>query len=184
MDGYHISQAQLQAMGELGQLIGDADGSVGKTTTFDDLMRRRGAPWTFDPEALFQDLRAAKVAHFGAFPLYDRMISDPVPDQIHVTKEHRIVLCEGNYLLAFDDPAWEPLKAIWDDAWLIDVPEAILKERLVGRHLRTWTAVKEARFGKGRRGAEAKTESSDLKHARWIYRTSRSHANLIIRNDN
>lgn len=183
MDGYHFPQSQLKAMGDEGRLIGDADATAGETTTFDDLMKRRGAPWTFDPVRLNLDLHAVKAAQHGSLPLYDRSISDPVPDQIHVTKDHRIIFCEGNYVLAFDDPAWKPLKEIWDDTWLIYVAEPVLKERLVGRHLKTWTALKEERFGKGRAGAEAKTESSDLKHARWVDRMSRAHAAVIIRND-
>lgn len=193
MDGYHISQSKLNAIGELGLRIGDDSVEVATavagnqentsaTTTFDDLMRRRGAPWTFDVNQLCKDLQAAKMSGEGSFPIYDRNISDPVPDQICVTKEHCIIFCEGNYLLALDDSAFKPLEAIWDGKWLINVPESVLKDRLVHRHLKTWTAAKEERFGKGRAGAEAKTESSDLKNARWVYQTSRAHADLVIHN--
>lgn len=115
--------------------------------------------------------------------MYDRSISDPVDNQIHVTPDHTIVFSEGNYLLANDDAAWTPLSVLWDDAWFIDVSEDVLKERLVNRHLENWTAAKEARFGPGRIGATAKVESSDLINARWVYRTSQQHACVRIRNE-
>jgi pantothenate kinase len=189
MDGYHILQADLRIMGQQGRLIGDAhdataiENGSSTPTTFDDLMRRRGAPWTFDPTRLYTDLQRAKTLGNGSFPLYDRSISDPVPDQVHVKSEHAIVFCEGNYLLAFDDPAWQPLQSLWDDTWFIDASEHVLRQRLVSRHLATWTAAKEARFGLGRVGALAKIESSDLKNAQWVYQMSRHHAALIVSND-
>jgi len=40
MDGYHYTRAQLRAMGE-------ADGAQ---YTYEQLLARRGAPWTFDPK--------------------------------------------------------------------------------------------------------------------------------------
>jgi pantothenate kinase len=184
MDGYHYTQAQLRIMSESGQRIRDPDASTtsGEVATFDDLMKRRGAPWTFDSEALYQNLASTKQKGYGSFPHYDRSISDPVADQILVKSFHKIIICEGNYLLAYDDPAWLPLKSIWDDTWFIDVPEKILTERLIRRHLQNWTPVKEARFGVGRKGALAKVDSSDIKHAQFVHRASRHHANVIIYN--
>jgi pantothenate kinase len=182
MDGYHYTKAQLRCMGESGQRIGDLEATSGETTTYDDLMRHRGAPWTFDSNSLIQDLASTKERGYGSFPLYNRGISDPRPDQILVTRHHKIVVCEGNYLLSFDDPAWKPLQNLWDDTWIIDIPEPILKERLVRRHLQNWTPTKEALFGVGRVGATLKVESSDLKNAHFVYRMSRNHANVIIRN--
>ena len=190
MDGYHIPQAELKKMvGKLGSTFIDGGDDIEATTsgettmTFDDLMKRRGAPWSFDPKSLYRDLESAREKGEGCFPLYDRSISDPVPDQISVTKEHRIIFCEGNYLIAFDDPDWKPLEKFWDARWLIDVPEAELKERLVKRHLKNWNSVKVQRFGEGRKGAEAKTEFIDLKNARWVYQMSREHADFIINNN-
>ena len=180
MDGYHFSKSELRRMGEQGVLIGDRDSTIGATTCYEDLMRRRGAPWTFDPKRLNDDLTNAREKGEGCFPLYDRSISDPVPNQISVTKHHQIIICEGNYLISFDDPEWEPLCMHWDDRWFINVSESELKERLVKRHLENWNPSKVKLFGEGRKGAELKVESSDLKNARWVEKTSRVHANLII----
>lgn len=182
MDGYHYTQEQLRIMSDSGMQIGDPEATSGDITTFEDLMKRRGAPWTFDSKALYENLFATQQNGYGSFPLYDRSISDPVPDQIQVNTCHRVIICEGNYLLAYDDLAWKSLQNIWDDAWLIDVPEEMLKERLVRRHLQNWTPAKEALFGVGRIGAIAKVESSDLKHAQFVRQASRMHANVIIKN--
>jgi pantothenate kinase len=182
MDGYHISRAELEEMGNSGKLIGDPGDTKGDTTTFEDLMLRRGAPWTFDPRSLIRDLTRAKKNGEGTFPVYSREISDPVPDGAVVTREHKIVFCEGNYLLALDDAQWKPLELIWDDKWFLSVPENVVVERLVNRHLERWNEEKQKLWGDGRAGAMRKVEASDLKNYRWIEATSRSHAALIIEN--
>jgi len=183
MDGYHIHTDMLKEMGRSGKVIGDAASIEGATTTFEDLIKRRGAPWTYDAKTFYQDLSSAKANGEGSFPLYCRKAGDPIPDQIRLTKNHRIILVEGIYLNAFEDPAWAPLERIWDDKWYLDIPREILKERLVNRHLETWSRLNAKIFGPGRVGATAKAESNDMKNARWIDRTSRDHADLFITYD-
>jgi pantothenate kinase len=183
MDGYHIPRAELEKMGRSGKVIGDpCDCTNGDFTTYEDLMLRRGAPWTFDPCSLIRDLTIAKKNGEGNFPVYSREISDPVPNGAIVTHKHKIIFCEGNYLLALDDPEWKPLESIWDDKWYITVQENVVMVRLVNRHLERWNAEKQKLWGDGRAGAMRKVEASDLKNYRWIEATSRSHANLIIEN--
>lgn len=184
MDGYHISRANLRQVASDGVQIGDvATGKDGTMTTFDDLMSRRGAPWTFDSFSLIQDLQTAKQNGKGTFPIYSREISDPVSNGVELTRDHKIVYCEGNYLLALDDADWQPLATLWDDTWFIDVSEHIIKERLVNRHLERWNDAKIQLWGQGRAGAQAKVEASDLKNLRWIYEKSRGHANVIIESE-
>jgi len=69
----------------------DDDGSGG--------ISRRGAPWTFDPEALSADLAEAKKSGKASLPDYDRALSDPVGDVVSIDPSHAIVLVEGIYLL-------------------------------------------------------------------------------------
>lgn len=69
---------------------------------------------------------------------------------------------------------------IWDDKWYLDIPEPVLERRLVDRDLQHWDSAKVERFGNGREGAIKKAESNDLKNARWVDRTSKAHADLII----
>ena len=182
MDGYHISRAKLKQMAESGIQIGDVCTGEGTTTTYENFMSRRGAPWTFDSQALFRDLQAAKQHGKGSFPIYSRDISDPIPDGVKLTNEHKIIYCEGNYLLAFEDDDWKPLETIWDDTWYIHVPEQVAEERLVDRHLERWNKAKIQIWGEGRAGAQAKVEASDLKNFRWIQDKSLCHANVIIEN--
>lgn len=183
MDGYHFSKSRLEEMGKKELVIGDTmAGNGGTTTTFQDLMSRRGAPWTFDSEALIRDLQQAKQHQQGSFPIYSREISDPVPNGVFLTPSQKIIYCEGNYLLSFDNANWKPLENIWDETWYILVPEEVVKERLINRHLENWNDSKVQMWGSGRNGALCKVEASDLKNYRWIQETSRNHADVIIEN--
>merc|ERR1712187_247256 len=100
----------MKRMGSLGQIIGDPSSTTGETTSYEDLLARRGAPWTFDPVTLLADFSRAKAKGEGSLPVYSREISDPVPDGVVLKKSHELVLCEGNYLCAFDDAMWSPLE--------------------------------------------------------------------------
>ena len=81
-DGWHIPQKQLKEM-----------------FNGDDVMKRRGAPWTFDAQKCYHDLQRAKHGSCGALPIYDRTISDPVDDGVILKRTNRIVIVEGLYLL-------------------------------------------------------------------------------------
>lgn len=171
MDGFHYSRAELQR-------LADAPGSP--PGALEALLRRRGAPWTFDAEALCSALGAAKASGSGSFPTYSRALSDPVPDGVRVKASHRVVLIEGNYLLKWSDPRWAPLRAIFDECWFVrcaSVEEQ--RERLVTRHLQTWTEEKERIWGEGRAGAAAKADANDVLNLAEI-EVTRSNADRII----
>jgi pantothenate kinase len=186
MDGYHISKANLKIMAR------------DKGTTYEALMARRGAPWTFDHEQLIQDLTKAAILFKeerddddgGArlkqefeFPTYSRDISDPVPGGVCLKAHHKIFICEGNYLLALEDEHWKPLESLWDEGWLVVAPSSVQLERLIHRHLLTWTDEKTKLWGPGQEGgALARAQANDLKNAEWISQTSTQHANVIIQN--
>jgi len=186
MDGYHISKANLKIMAR------------DKGTTYEALMARRGAPWTFDHEQLIQDLTKAtillkeerdnndgktRLKQEFEFPTYSRDISDPVPGGVCLKPHHTICICEGNYLLAFDDDHWKPLESLWDEGWLVVAPSSVQLERLIHRHLLTWTDEKTKLWGPGREGgALARAQANDLKNAEWISQTSTQHATIIIQN--
>jgi len=63
MDGFHYSRAELRAL--------DPPDAA-------SYLPRRGAPWTFDAEALFACLSAAKQTGTAQLPTYCRVASDPV----------------------------------------------------------------------------------------------------------
>jgi len=85
MDGYHYTRAKLA---ELAQPHDQSNG-----------ISRRGAPWTFDSEALVADLAQAKLTGKASLPEYDRALSDPIPNAVELDLSHGIILVEGNYLL-------------------------------------------------------------------------------------
>lgn len=107
MDGFHYSRAELKKMAE----------SEGSVYTYEELLKRRGAPWTFNAQACIAAFQEAREKGTASLPIYDRSLSDPVPDGVTLELTHTIVLLEGNYLLAWDDPVWAPLKGIFDETW-------------------------------------------------------------------
>lgn len=137
MDGFHLDNRELSAKG---------------------LLPRKGAPETFDFDALRAVLMKLKTQDSVAFPLFDRAKDCVLPDASQVRAEHRHVIVEGNYLL-LDVPPWRDLKEFWSYAAFIDVPIAELSKRLVER----WT-----RHGHSVEEAKTRAEANDLPNARLV----------------
>ena len=115
--------------------------------------------------------------------MYSRVESDPVQDGVRLHPETKIVLLEGNYLLAWDDERWAPLQAcgVFDETWYIvcrSIEEQ--RERLVKRHLETWSEEKTRMWGEGEGGAGRKADANDMLNLEWIEKMSRKYADLII----
>ncbi len=119
MDGFHLP---LQTLAELPNAA--------------DAIYRRGAPDTFDPDALCQTLEriAYGTEQVVKLPGFDHAQGDPVPDQ-HVfdRTQHQIVIVEGIYLL-HDDDGWEPVKSLLDWVIYIDADVDSCMERLKERN--------------------------------------------------
>lgn len=94
----------------------------------------KGAPITFDLEALAERIRRLKLEKEVPWPIYDRTTHNPQDNAI-VVKEN-IVLIEGNYLL-LDEPGWRELSEMADVTISITANPEILRERLVQRKLQT-----------------------------------------------
>ena len=171
MDGYHYSRSELQAMGE----------DESNDYTYDELLKRRGSPWTFNAPQLIEDLTRAKSTGTGSLPVYSRKLSDPVPDGVELKDGHKIVFVEGNYLLNYNDDAWSPLAPVFDEKWYVVCESLdVQRERLVERHLETWSDEKTRQFGAGRDGAALKADDNDMKNVRTIEENSREHADRVI----
>jgi len=167
MDGYHYSQHDLVSMhGE-------------------DAMLQRGKPFTFDAESLVSSISNAQKLQqeylsqsqdntnnngdekqskeLCTFPVYDRNISDPVPNGLTLRSHHRIVIVEGLYVLHKHDPRFAPLLHMWDETWFVKAPTVKLqKERLVQRSLKTWSDKKAEQWGPGKEGATKRVETNDM----------------------
>ena len=150
MDGYHLSNAVLQALGR-------AD--------------RKGATDTFDVAgfaSLLQRIRDEKSVDVY-YPVFDRSIEESIAAQGVVTKETKVVIVEGNYLL-HDSGGWEVIAKLLDELWFIDVDDEKRLERLIARHIA---------FGKSPADAQSWSLGSDEVNARTIA-TGRSRAHAVI----
>ena len=171
MDGYHYSRAQLQEIASKGDV------------TYDDLLIRRGAEWTFDAESFVRDLTKAKASGSASLPVYSRQKSDPVDNGVNLLNTHRIVIVEGNYILNFDQERWSGLKNLFDEKWFVSCSDiSIQRERLISRHLETWTQEKDRLWGLGELGASKKADSNDVLNAEFVEQNSRKYADRIIVN--
>ena len=150
MDGYHLSNAVLQELGR-------AD--------------RKGAPDTFDVAgfaSLLQRIRNEKSVDIY-YPVFDRSIEESIAAQGVVTKETKVVIVEGNYLL-HDSGGWEEIAELLDELWFIDVDDEKRLERLIARHIA---------YGKSPVDAQSWSRGSDEVNARTIA-TGRSRAHAVI----
>ena len=80
-------------------------------------------------------------------------------------RRHQIVLVEGNYLLGAvgEEERWAPLGTLWDERWFIRCADAAAqRERLIRRHLETWSDEKARRWGAGETGAAARADANDV----------------------
>ena len=75
------------------------------------------------------------------WPVYDRLLHNPVEDAVLVDKE--IVILEGNYLL-LDLDGWRELKDYAGYTVSVRAEETLLRERLISRRIKTGVAEDEA----------------------------------------
>jgi pantothenate kinase len=128
---------------------------------------RRGAAFTFDAAAflaLIRTLREPICPETGTIyaPSFDHAIKDPVPDDIAIRKEVRVLILEGNYLsLGTGAPEWKEAAGMMDELWFVDVAEEVARERLIRRHLASGIA-------KDREEAARRAEENDLVNGREI----------------
>jgi len=125
MDGYHLAHSTLAGRG-------DAE--------------FKGAIQTFDAAgyvALLQRIRTGEPGTIWA-PEFRREIEDPIAGAIGVEPRHRLVVTEGNYLLA-DDPPWDRVASLCDEVWYLDIPDARRVAWLVRRHMRYGRRMADAR---------------------------------------
>ena len=170
MDGFHFSRAELRSI---------AEGSAGKYS-FEDLIARRGSPWTFDAEKIVASLSVAKSLGRAVLPTYSRQLSDPVEGGVELKTTHEIILCEGNYLFNFQDAKWAGLAPLFDEKWFISCADfEAQRQRLISRHLETWSEEKTRIFGPGAEGAARKADSNDVLNAQFIEQ-SKSYADRVI----
>lgn len=139
MDGYHYDDLYLVPAG---------------------LRPRKGAPDTFDVGGLCHILERirARDEPFVAVPVFDRDLEIARAGARMIGAEVPVVIVEGNYLLLARDP-WSRLRPLFDVAVLLDVPPAVLRERLSERWRRYKLTPEEI---------SAKLEDNDLPNGRLV----------------
>lgn len=154
MDGFHYPNKILDKMG-IRHLKGIPDSF--KAGAFVDLIRR---------------IKEESNTSISA-PVFDRAIESTIENAIEINSVHKLVIVEGNYLL-LDTKPWSRLAAYFDQVWFLEVPEAILKERLVTRH---------EQGGKTKEAALEKVLSTDLPNAELIKETKKRADKVFFYNN-
>lgn len=142
MDGFHRKQEYLLSHET------EVDGEM------IPMVRIKGAPVTFDFDAL--KAKICRVLEGGdcGWPGYDRHLHNPVEDAVIITGD--IIVLEGNYLL-LDMENWRELHKLADYTVFLSADAKMLRNRLVDR--------KEA-SGNTREKAEAFVDFSDMRNVR------------------
>lgn len=122
------------------------------------LMRRKGAPQTFDLSGLAHLLARLGQQEDTYIPIFDRRRDIAIAAGALVPADCDTVIVEGNYLM-FDQPGWRDLAPVWDLSVRLDVPWEVLKSRLVARWLT---------HGLTPEDAEKRATENDLINARSV----------------
>jgi len=150
MDGFHLADDALVRLGRRG---------------------RKGAIDTFDGDgylALLRRIRSETDRTVYA-PAFERTIEQPIAGSIAIEPAARLVVTEGNYLLAEAEP-WPAVRDALDEVWYCDADDALRVDRLVARHIE---------FGKPEPEARRWVEQVDEANTRLIAAT-RSGASLVV----
>jgi pantothenate kinase len=137
MDGFHLAQGQLSRLGRLS---------------------RKGAIDTFDAAgfvALVRRLRQPDGFTVYA-PEFRRDLEEPIAGAVAIEPSVRLVVVEGNYLLAGDEP-WVALRPLFDEVWYCERDDQVRLEGLIARHRLFGKSADEARswaLGPDQRNAE------------------------------
>ncbi|MFF7729665.1 nucleoside/nucleotide kinase family protein [Streptomyces sp. NPDC008001] len=115
LDGFHLSNAQLERLGLTGR--------KGSAPSFDvwgyaDLLRRV-------VEERDRDIYV---------PDYDRTLHEPVAARHLVPPSARLVVTEGNYL-ACDEPGWRDARRYLAEVWYLETPDEVRQGRLLERQM-------------------------------------------------
>ena len=148
MDGYHLDDSLLEDLG---------------------LLKRKGAPETFDFAGFKHLLLRIKNEDEVVYPVFDREREISIAGAGILKKNIRIVIVEGNYLL-FDEEPWSCLSKLWDYSVFLDVELTVLEQRLIDRWLD---------HGFSRAEAQQKALGNDIQNAKRVI-ASRIQADRII----
>ena len=150
MDGWHLANSVLDRLGR---------------------RERKGAPDTFDAAGYVAFLARARFREATVWaPEFRREVEEPIAGALEVPPSALVLVTEGNYLL-LEEPPWDGVRALLDEAWFLEPDEEVRRARLVARH---------ERHGRSHAEAVARADGSDAANARMIAATA-SRADVVIR---
>ncbi|TCM56230.1 ArgK protein [Rhizobium sp. PP-F2F-G48] len=115
MDGFHMDNGILEERG---------------------LLKRKGAPETFDVRGFLDIVTAVRRGHEEVLvPVFDRAREIAIASARPILPETRFILAEGNYLL-LDEAPWTRLAPLFDLTIFVGPTYAVLEERLRQRWMR------------------------------------------------
>ena len=159
MDGFHRRQEYLRTHHVMrnGERI--------------SMVEIKGAPITFDLDNLTERVKKVAAGEICSWPVYDRILHDPIEDAIRIDGD--IVILEGNYLL-LDEDGWRELQRYADYTISVRAEEELLRERLISRRMKT---------GVGEEAAIKFVDYSDMPNVRLCL-TKTKPADLQLTVDN
>jgi pantothenate kinase len=142
MDGFHLAQRVIDGMGRSAE---------------------KGAIETFDGHGFVAMLRRVREEcdHSVWWPDFRREIEEPVGQAVEIAPGHRLVIVEGNFLLADVSP-WDRVRGLLAQTWFLDAAPQARRERLIGRYVR---------YGFSPGSARAKTDGVDARTSAAIRAT-------------
>ncbi|RSL54362.1 hypothetical protein CEP54_009933 [Fusarium duplospermum] len=140
----------------------------------EELIARRGAPWTFDGDAVVDLIRRLQNSanQIITAPTFDHAKKDPVPDGLMIGPEIQVCLVEGNYLLSNEAP-WDVSAGLVDERWLVTVDPDLAIRRIANRHLKVGIE------GTMKKALE-RTLNNDMPNGDFVTHTSQGRFDLEV----
>ena len=96
------------------------------------LLLKKGAPETFDVMGFLNFLSRLQNEDEVAIPIFDRSIELSRSSAVIISKETRVIIVEGNYILLKTHP-WSELNKFFNTTIMISTKYEILERRLIER---------------------------------------------------
>ena len=96
------------------------------------LLLKKGAPETFDVMGFLNFLFRLQNENEVAIPIFDRSLELSRSSAVIISKETRVVIVEGNYILLKTHP-WRELHKFFNSTIMINTKYEILEKRLIER---------------------------------------------------
>ena len=97
-----------------------------------NLLLKKGAPETFDVMGFLNFLFRLQNENEVAIPIFDRSLELSRSSAVIISKETRVVIVEGNYILLKTHP-WRELHKFFNSTIMINTKHEILEKRLIER---------------------------------------------------